>query len=343
MRFATYTSPRDGEPVFGVVIEDELFSLAALQREAGEDHDVLRDALAYVSAPVEAQAAAEGLVRFCRRRFLGDAIEVAAHERIPVANARLRAPLPAPAALIDFALTPRHLLNSARTIVRHEFGWLKRLIALRVVAGRIEKARTAQEFPYYKGNHHAMIGDGEATCWPRYTSYLDIEPELAVITGPSSCPIAGYTILNDFSARDVQFPELEGLSLTRSKDFDRGNGLGPFLVTPDEVGDPLNLDVTVRIGERHTWRGSSREYQVTPDDALRYLTTVFTPAPGTVVGLGTIPGCCGLDNDCWVVPGDQVEITFDRLGTLHQPIPAPAAPLQPSRWAPRSELAAFAA
>mgnify|MGYP000160881716 CR=1 FL=1 len=68
------------------------------------------------------------------------------------------------------------------------------------------------------------------------TSYLDIEPELAVVYGNAQQPIAGYCIFNDVSARDVQAPEIIG-GFCLSKDMAQGNQLGPWLVTPDEAGD----------------------------------------------------------------------------------------------------------
>ena len=224
------------------------------------------------------------------------------------------------------------------TMVRHELKGLKQVIAKQLVLRRIRRSQAEHHFPYYIGNHNAVVGDGDIVGWPRYTSYLDIEPELAVITGPPEQPIAGYTILNDLSARDIQMPELRTFSLTRSKHFDGSNGLGPFLVTPDEVGDPLSLQVTVRVGDRFTWHGSTSEYSVRPEEVIAYLHSVFTPPPGVVVGLGTIPGCCGLDNDLWPLPGDHVEITFEKLGTLRQKIPERIPHLTRSRWSERPEL-----
>jgi len=194
---------------------------------------------------------------------------------------------------------------------------------------------------YYKGNHHAVIGDNDTISWPSYTSYLDIEPELAVVTVTGNMPIAGYTIFNDSSARDVQFPEMIGLGPARSKDFDRSKGLGPFLVTPDEIEDPLGLDVKVTIGRRYEWRGSTKEYSATPEKMLDYLKTIFTPLPGTILGMGTIPGCTGLDNDLWLLPGEKIEITFDKLGILRQNTPLSLDKLEHSRWQDRAELSRY--
>jgi 2-keto-4-pentenoate hydratase/2-oxohepta-3-ene-1,7-dioic acid hydratase in catechol pathway len=116
------------------------------------------------------------------------------------------------------------------------------------------------------------------------------------------------------------------------------------LVTPDEVPQPRRLAVRVRITdaagrERFAWQGSSAEYSHSPEEVIRYLHTVFVPPPGTVIGMGTIPDCTGLDNDRWLLPGDAVEITFDALGTLRQQVPARLPRLERSRWPARPELA----
>ena len=338
MRLVTYTTTGSDGPFFGVVVDDSVFSFSALQREAGVDCKQLASMRAFVAAPLPARAAADELVEFARTINHEGSGRLAPHEHLRLSRARLLPPLIPPAALFDFALSPRHLQNAAQTMVTYEFSGLKRFIARRVVRRKIERAQESRELPYYIGNHHAVTGDDDAAAWPSYTSYLDIEPELALVTGPPDTPIAGYTILNDLSARDIQMPELDTFSLTRSKHFDRSNGLGPYLVTPDEVGDPLSLNVTVRIGNRYHWRGSTSEYSIRPTEALEYLYSIFSPAPGSVIGLGTIPDCCCLDNDQWLLPGDVVEINFDKLGTLRQRIPKPTAPLLRSRWAERDEL-----
>ncbi|MBJ8192204.1 fumarylacetoacetate hydrolase family protein, partial [Bacillus cereus] len=115
-------------------------------------------------------------------------------------------------------------------------------------------------------------------------SYLDIEPELAFVTGKGNC-IAGYVIFNDSTVRDVQWPDFQALTgPTRCKDFDRSKGIGPFLVTPDEIDNPLVLDVDVRIGERLHWKGSTSEYSAHPAKVMEEVLKVFTPLPGTIIG-----------------------------------------------------------
>jgi len=252
----------------------------------------------------------------------------------------LHAPLPQPAMLIDFALTPQHLLNSALTFVEHEYSGLKKIIARKVVRKKVERMKSNKAYPYYKANHTAIIGNNDTVLWPSYTSYLDIEPELAVIIGANE-DIAGYTIFNDFSARDIQVPELDTLSLTRSKDFRTGNGFGPFMVTANELQNPLSLSVNVSIGNRFVWKGNTCEYSISPQEMITYLKSFMDLKAGTIIGMGTIPFCCGLDNNLWINPGEEIRITFDSIGTLIQHYPSTLPKLGKSRWAERDELKNF--
>ena len=123
---------------------------------------------------------------------------------------------------------------------------------------------------FYKSNMNAIVGDGETVPWPAYTSRLDIEPELAVVYGNEKQPVAGFCIFNDVSARDVQATEfIGGFCLT--KDMAKGNQLGPYLVTPDEVGDPYNLKVTVLVNGQVKYQGSTSEISHKAEDVFAWL------------------------------------------------------------------------
>lgn len=322
-------------PMFGVVVNGYAVSFETLMKKSGQIQDALSDMYWYLDHLPSSEETARKLLQY------GDAniSSFSDSEKTPLEHARIFAPLMIPRALIDFGLTPRHLGNSAATLVKHEFGMIGALIAP-AVKKRISSA-SRKRMLYYKGNHNAIIGDNDVIHWPSYSSYLDIEPELAIVTGNDMTPIAGYTIFNDSSARDVQFWEMVGTGPARSKDFGCSKGLGPFLVTPDEIQDPLNLKVKVKIGERYEWKGSTAEYSARPEEVLAYLKTIFNPLPGTVIGLGTIPGCTGLDNDLWMNPGEKIEIVFDKLGILRQHTPAVLGRMERSRWGNRKALAQF--
>lgn len=319
---------------FGLAVGDQVVGFADLAAAAATPLPAeLQSAEAYLAGLPGSFDAASALH--------ATAVELAARgERgrfRSMADVKLLPPL-RPAALIDFGLTPRHLVNSARVLFRHEFGPLLGGLAARVLARGIRKKASSPVLMYYKGNHLAIIGDGDEIGWPAYASYLDIEPELAFVTGGPEVPIAGYLIFNDASARDVQFPEMMGTGPARAKDFVGGNGLGPFLVTPDEIPDPLNLAVAAQIGERLTWRGHTSEITTHPTEVAAFLRTVYPPVAGIVVGLGTIPDTTSLDHDSWIRPGEQVAITIDGLGTLRQRLPSHPRVTSPSRWRPRADV-----
>jgi len=190
---------------------------------------------------------------------------------------------------------------------------------------------------FYKSNMNAIVGDGETVPWPAYTSRLDVEPELAVVYGNEKQPVAGFCIFNDVSARDVQALEfIGGFCLT--KDMAKGNQLGPYLVTPDEVGDPYNLKVTVVVNGHVKYQGSTSEISHKAEDAFAWLGFMAPPKPGSVIGFGTIPDCTGLDHDDFIDPGAEIQITFERLGTLRCRFAEPAGTLLPSRWPVRESL-----
>ncbi len=336
MKLLNYQRGLNGKTLFGIVIKGYAVSIETLRQKSGQTHEELTDVYSYLENLPGSENSARELLKY------GEAYisSLSDKEKTPLENVKILAPVPHPRALIDFGLSPRHLGNSSATLIKHAFGAFGSLIAP-VISKTVQKA-TRGKMLYYKGNHNAIIGDNDTIHWPRYSSYLDIEPELAIITGNEAKPIAGYTIFNDSSARDIQLKEMLGLGgPARSKDFDRSNGLGPFMVTPDEVGDPLALNVKVKIGNRMEWKGSTSEYFARPEKVIEYLKTVFTLLPGTVIGMGTIPDCTGLDNDLWIDPGEKIEIIFDKLGILRQNIPDVLGKMEPSTWGNRKELSKF--
>ncbi len=331
MKLLNFQFTPGSEAKFGVVIKGYAVSFEVLQLKSGLTGGYLSDVYSYLENLPDSENAARELMKY-GEAYLSSFND---DDKISLEKAKILTPIPTPRALIDFGLTPRHLGNSAATLMKHEFGILGSIIAP-IVKKRVSAA-SGGKMLYYKCNHNAMIGDNDTIHWPVYSSYLDIEPELAIVTGNAAQPIAGYTIFNDSSARDVQLWEMVGTGPARSKDFGHSKGLGPFIVTTDEVGDPLTLNVKMKIGDRLEWKGSTSEYSARPEKALEYLKTVFEPLPGTVIGLGTIPGCTGLDNDLWINPGEKIEIMFDKLGILRQNTPFKVENLEKSRWKNRKE------
>ena len=248
-------------------------------------------------------------------------------------------PLPVtgnPPALFDFGLTPTHLLNSAYGFIDREFSGLKAFLARRIIKKRLDKAMANPFYPYYKGNCAVISGEGDTVVWPPYSAYLDIEPELAFIYGNEKERIAGYLILNDLSARDVQFPELSELSLTRSKDFD--SGIGSILVTPDEAGDVRALEVKLTIGSQAPLKSDTSDYLISPEEVVKYLLSIAPIQTGTVVGMGTVPGLCSIERGEWIRPGERFTIEFENLGSLTQRFPEKVDFTGKPRWRLRADI-----
>lgn len=136
---------------------------------------------------------------------------------------------------------------------------------------------------YCKSSTNTIVGDDETVPWLAYTSRLDIEPELAVVYGNPRQPVADFCIFNDISARDVQAPEfIGGFRLT--KDMAKGNQLRPYLVTPDEVGDPSDLTVTVSVNGQPRYQGSTSEISHPAEDIFAWLGCIapLEPSPSWV-------------------------------------------------------------
>jgi 2-keto-4-pentenoate hydratase/2-oxohepta-3-ene-1,7-dioic acid hydratase in catechol pathway len=329
MKLATYRTPNSrSRAKFGAVVGDRIVAFA----------DV---------APTKTQARGLGSVEtyldglpdtFTRAKDILAQVADQPDVGVPLDQVRLLAPVPKPSALLDCALSPQHLRDATATLLRRSLPWgIGGLIG--PLAGAVV-GRPQQAVRHYKGNPHSVIGDNDTIGWPDFTAYLDIEPELGIVTGAIPCgaghdeiaaAVAGYVIYNDASARDVQLSEMFFTGPSSSKDFDNGNGLGPYLVTPDEIDDPLALNVTVISTGRTPWRGSTAQYTHHPTVVLHQLAQRRGLPAGTVVGMGTVPGCCGLDRDEWIFPGDEISISVEGLGTLRQRVGFPT--IAPStRW-----------
>ncbi len=334
-------SQGDAEPRFGVVIGDRAVAFSTLQQRSDIASPDLRDSHAYLAGLPQTEQAARTLLAWGEAHW-GD---WPAGERPRLRDVRLHEPIEV-VALFDFGLTPRHLKNSSETLMKYEKDNPQTAAILQAFAKMVlakppaPPAGVPERLSYYRCNMNSIVGDGETVPWPVYTSRLDIEPELAVIYGNERQQVAGYCVFNDVSARDVQAQEFVG-GFCLTKDMDKGNQLGPYLVTADEVGNPYALKVVVKVDGQVRYQGSTAEIDHSAEDAFAWLGFISSIQPGTVVGMGTIPDCTGLDHDDFIDPGAEIEIGFERLGSLRCRFAEPARKLLPSRWPLRSALQKF--
>ena len=187
---------------------------------------------------------------------------------------------------------------------------------------------------YYKGNHRALLGPGQECPWPPYTERLDFELELAMIVGRRGRDIAkekageyvfGFTVFNDFSARDVQASEISAwLGPAKGKDF--ANAFGPCIVTADEVGSQPDLKMMCRVNGEEWGRARSSDAKWRWDDMIAHVSAGEDIYAGDVYGSGTPGGCCGLDLGRDLKPGDWVELEIESIGTLRNTIGSPSEP-----------------
>lgn len=177
---------------------------------------------------------------------------------------------------------------------------------------------------YYKGNHRTIIGPDEDLRWPLETTKLDYELELACVIGcrGQDIPereahnyIAGYTIMNDFSARDIQFQEMAcRLGPAKGKDF--ATALGPCLVTPDDIADLGALTMVARVNGEEWSRGRFGTIHWSFPQMIAHVSRGELIYPGDVFGSGTVGGGCGLEIDRYLKPGDVVELEIQPIGVL---------------------------
>lgn len=229
----------------------------------------------------------------------------------PVANVRLLAPIPRPRKNI-FGIGLNyvdHVAESARTLDTS-----KDLPKQPVV---FSKPPTTVIGPGDAIEHNALI-----------TQQLDWEVELAVIIG-STCrrvsedeamsKVFGYTVINDISARDCR----RAGQWIFSKGQDTFAPMGPYIVTADEVADPHNLDLWLKVNGQIKQNSNTRHLLFKIPALIADISSAITLEPGDIIATGTPSGVgAGMDPQEWLWPGDVVELGVESIGTLRNPVVA---------------------
>ena len=253
----------------------------------------------------------------------------------------------APRSMRAFMLWEAHVIQSSRMLVKRFFP-----PPARVAVAGFERA-TARTFPklrpnarfweaptFYVANHTMVLGDGQDMWWPSHTEFLDFELELACVLRSSlvdATPeqareaVGGWFVLNDWSARDVQAEDFRRNvfgPVVKSKTF--ANSIGCDVVTADEFGDWKQATGRVRVDGELWCEGATAGPAHDIGEMLAYASKGERLDAGDVISTGTMPGCCGLELDRWIRPGQIVELEIDRIGTLSNRISDTAVPITAS-------------
>jgi 2-keto-4-pentenoate hydratase/2-oxohepta-3-ene-1,7-dioic acid hydratase in catechol pathway len=181
-------------------------------------------------------------------------------------------------------------------------------------------------------NVDAIIGPEDPIVYPEgMTNELDYELELAVVigkTGKFFSPeeaeeyIAGYVVFNDITARDIQREEMKSGVFCLSKSIDTFCPLGPWIVTPDEVGDPHELSMELRVNGQPRQQSNMSRMSVTVAELISHYSAMGYSA-GDIISTGTVSGVAGFSEDAaslYLRPGDVIEAEIERVGTLRNPV-----------------------
>jgi 2-keto-4-pentenoate hydratase/2-oxohepta-3-ene-1,7-dioic acid hydratase in catechol pathway len=256
-------------------------------------------------------------------RILCDPPDIAVTAR---ASVTLRAPIPLPAQIRDFSAFELHILQAGRAVGLLRAGHHVMPISLAPPVPGSGPPVWYQQPLYYKSNRFA-VGDPEAdVIWPRYSRLMDYELELACIIGKTGRDISagrardhifGYTIFNDFSARDAQVAEMEGpFGPAKGKDFDGANVFGPCIVTRDEIPHPYGLTLRACVNGVERVRGDSGAMHWTFEQMIEHVSRGETLHAGEIFGSGTLGNGCGLESLTFLDHGDVVELEIQPIGVL---------------------------
>lgn len=319
MKIASYL--KNNKQSLGVIVQEQLYNLAAL------DANFPSDILAFLD---EGETAMQSLQKSTQQLINGDI------KALPENDFHLLAPVPHPRSCRDGYAFRQHVAAARRN-------------------RGVEMIKEFDQYPiFYFTNHQAIQGPGDIYCMPDHFEQLDFELEVAIVIGKegkniqakdADAYIAGFTIMNDLSARKLQMEEmLLNLGPAKGKDF--STVIGPWLVTPDELkpflvapkkghtGNNYNLSMKCWVNNQLVSEGNMADMDWTFAEIIERSSYGVTLYPGDVIGSGTVGTGCFLElngtgklnnpqyQPQWLKEGDVVKMTIDGLGTLENTIRA---------------------
>jgi 2-keto-4-pentenoate hydratase/2-oxohepta-3-ene-1,7-dioic acid hydratase in catechol pathway len=299
LKLVNYRSER-GTRV-GLVRGDQVFDLRASSATLGFGHPDLGDL-----DEVLAEGALDELVSAGRK--IGSL-----EGGTPIAKVKLLAPV----------LRPEKILCVALNYVSH---------------GKEGSVAPPAEPYFFTKFRNALVGPGEDILIPKVSEKVDWEVELAVVIGKTGKYIpkdaamdyvAGYTVSNDVSFRDLQFPpgwpkELNvlGQNWVKGKGLDTAFPMGPCLVTKDQIPGPHNLRISLSVNGEVKQESTTAEMVFKIDSLIEYISGGITLRPGDVISTGTPLGVAVFSGQPFLKPGDVVDATIEGIGTLRNQVRA---------------------
>ena len=201
-------------------------------------------------------------------------------------------------------------------------------VGLNYAAHAAEQNKNPPESPLiFTKNVSALIGPNDAIQLPRISQMIDYEAELAVVIGREAKSvsadeayeyIAGYTIMNDVTGRDLQNRERQW---ARAKGLDTFAPCGPWLVTTDEIPDPHTLDIELRLNGEVRQRSNTDDLIFKIPQLIEFISQDLTLRRGDIITTGTPSGVGVFMNPpVFLRDGDQIEINLASVGTLRNPV-----------------------
>lgn len=295
MKLVTYKTESDGEYRAGVLVAEAVVDAGLVAARVASLNGINWKSVKSIIG----RASAEQLQQLGR-----ESEAVAEEARIPLADVMLGPPIPDPDKILCIGLNYRDHVEEAQ---RED-----------------AKLGTTPDPVVFSKFTTALVGDGGAIVLPAAApNMIDWEGELAVVVGRTASRVsehdalgyvAGYTILNDVSARDVQLASPQWLM---GKSFDTSGPCGPALVTRDEIADPQDLTLETRVNGEVVQSTTTSLMIHSVSRLISYISSLITLEPGDIIATGT-PSGVGFSRDPQVFlrPDDSVAVSISGLGTL---------------------------
>ena len=326
MKFVTYTTYRGEKPRFGFIIKEKIIDI---MRSSIWLNEHKKDS-SFLSIPTTLKLALnkwnENFGKLVKLEQLIADLDYSTLQingktiSIDLNDANLLPPVPKPTSFRDFYAFEQHV-KAARKLRGLDMNpdWYKIPI-------------------FYFSNTTSLYGHKEDIPYPKETKELDFELELAIIIAnggknidkkDANELIAGYTILNDWSARDLQREEMQmNLGPAKGKDF--ANSFGPYMVTPDELNnnwenDKMNLRMTCHLNDKLISDGNTNDLYHSFPTMIQRASMNVDLKPGDYIGSGTVGTGCILELrpetiGGWLKKSDTIRLEIDNIGILENTI-----------------------